>query len=68
MLVVSRRNGESVFVGDNVRITIVEIKGARIRLGVEADKTRRVMREEILPAVSKIASSKSGDRVLPKAA
>ena len=46
MLVVSRRNGESVYVGDNVKITVVEIKGSRIRLGVEADRDTFILRAE----------------------
>ncbi|MBQ9812226.1 MAG: carbon storage regulator [Thermoguttaceae bacterium] len=46
MLVVSRRNGESVYVGDAVKITVVEIKGSRIRLGVEADRDTFILRAE----------------------
>lgn len=46
MLVVSRRNGESVYLGDNVKITVVEIKGARTRLGVEADEDTFILRAE----------------------
>ena len=46
MLVVSRRNGESVYLGDNVKITVVEIKGSRIRIGVEADQNTFILRAE----------------------
>lgn len=46
MLVVSRRNGESVCLGDDVRITVVEIKGSRIRLGIEAGEETFILRAE----------------------
>ncbi len=46
MLVVSRRNGESVYVGDSIRITVVDIKGSRIRLGVQADADAFILRAE----------------------
>ncbi len=46
MLVVSRRNGESVCLGDDVKITVVEIKGSRIRLGITADEGTLILRSE----------------------
>ncbi|MBQ2038476.1 MAG: carbon storage regulator [Thermoguttaceae bacterium] len=46
MLVVSRRNGESVCLGDDVKITVVEIKGSRIRLGITADEETLILRSE----------------------
>ncbi len=47
MLVVSRKLGESVQIGDGVNIAIVEIKGARVRIGITADKSTPVVRAEI---------------------
>ena len=47
MLVVSRKPGESVWVGDGINITVVEIKGSKIRLGVTADKETTILRGEI---------------------
>ena len=49
MLVVSRKPGESVWVGDGITITVVEIKGSKIRLGVTADKETTILRGEICP-------------------
>ena len=46
MLVVSRRNGESVYLGDDIKITVVEIKGSRIRLGVQAGEETFILRAE----------------------
>ena len=50
MLVVSRKPGESVWVGDGINITVIEIKGSKIRLGVTADKETTILRGEICPA------------------
>ncbi len=47
MLVVSRKPGESVWVGDGINIAVVEIKGSKIRLGVTADKETTILRGEI---------------------
>ena len=47
MLILTRKPGESVYIGDNVKITIVEIKGHQIRIGIDAPKDLRIYREEI---------------------
>ena len=49
MLVVSRKLGESVQIGDGVQIAIVEIKGSKVRIGISADKSTEVVRAEIAP-------------------
>lgn len=47
MLILTRKPGESVYIGDNIKITIVEIKGHQIRVGIDAPKELRIYREEI---------------------
>jgi len=47
MLILTRKPGESVYLGDDVKITIVEIKGHQIRLGIDAPRDLRIYREEI---------------------
>jgi len=47
MLILTRKPGESVFIGDGIKITIVEIKGNQIRVGIDAPKEMRIYREEI---------------------
>lgn len=47
MLILTRKPGESVYLGDNVKITVVEIKGHQIRLGIDAPRDLRIYREEI---------------------
>jgi len=47
MLILTRKPGESLYIGDNVKVTIVEIKGNQIRVGIDAPAELRIYREEI---------------------
>jgi carbon storage regulator len=47
MLVLSRRNGESIVIDGKITVTVVEIRGGQIRLGIEAPKEVPVRREEV---------------------
>lgn len=47
MLILTRKSGEGMFIGDDIRITILEIRGKQIRLGIEAPASVIVLREEI---------------------
>lgn len=47
MLILTRKPGESVYIGDDIKITIVEIKGHQIRVGIDAPRDFRIYREEI---------------------
>jgi carbon storage regulator len=47
MLVLTRRPGQSVMVGDDVVITVLEVRGEVIRLGIAAPRTVQVHREEV---------------------
>jgi carbon storage regulator len=48
MLVLSRKSGERIKIGDNVWITVVEVKRGVVRLGIEAPRDVSVMRSELL--------------------
>jgi len=48
MLVLSRKLNESIIIGDNIRITVIDINGYRIRLGFEAPPDVKIFREEIM--------------------
>ena len=47
MLVLTRKVGESIKINEDVKITVIEVKGRNIRLGIEAPKTTKVYREEV---------------------
>ena len=60
MLVLTRKVGESIQINDDVKITVIEVKGKNIRLGIDAPKTTKVYREEVFLKIqeeNKIASS-----------
>ena len=61
MLVLSRRKDESIMIGDDVEITIVDIHGDRVRLGITAPKTILVHRREIYEAIQRGKSEKKRD-------
>lgn len=47
MLVLSRRREESIIIGDDVKITIVDVRGDKVKLGIDAPRSISVHREEI---------------------
>jgi carbon storage regulator len=47
MLILSRRVGESLIIGDNITINVLGIQGNQVRLGIEAPREVEVHREEI---------------------
>lgn len=57
MLILTRRVGETLMVGDEVSITVLGVKGNQVRLGVDAPKTIAVHREEIY---ARIQQEKNG--------
>lgn len=54
MLVLTRRVGEEIVIGDDIRVTVLEVRGQQVRLGIVAPQSVRVLREEIVnrPAAS----------------
>jgi carbon storage regulator len=59
MLVLSRRIGEEIVIGDQIRIVVSDIKANRVRLGVTAPSTVRVDRQEVRERRSFPSSSTS---------
>jgi carbon storage regulator len=51
MLVLSRKPGEALRIGDEVEITVVEVKGDMVRLGIQAPRTVQVWRKELWEAI-----------------
>ena len=66
MLVLSRRVGESIVVGDDVTVTVLEVRGDVVRIGINAPRSIAVHREELLrelEAANKESASPSEDAV-----
>ena len=53
MLVLSRQRDESIMIGDNVEIIIVDVRGDKVRLGITAPKDIPVHRREIYDAIQR---------------
>ena len=51
MLVLSRQRDESIFIGDHIKITVVDIRGDKVRLGIEAPTEIPVHRQEVYEAI-----------------
>lgn len=52
MLILTRMSGESIVIGDSVRIKILSIKGNRAKVAIEAPDQVRILREEVIVASS----------------
>ena len=52
MLVLTRKRGERILVGDDIVITILDIKGDAIRIGVDAPSGVRIQRHEVIEAIA----------------
>jgi carbon storage regulator len=51
MLILTRKLGESIAIGDDIKITFLDIKGKQLRIGIEAPKQVSVHRNEIYKAI-----------------
>jgi carbon storage regulator len=53
MLVLSRQRDETIMIGDDIEITIVDIRGDKVRLGITAPKSVQVHRKEVYDAIKR---------------
>jgi carbon storage regulator len=58
MLVLSRKRGESIVIDGQVKVTVAEVHGSRVKLVIQAPRSRKIMRCEI---AAEMAASPSGD-------
>ena len=65
MLVLTRKIGESITIDDDICITVVQIKGKQVRIGIDAPKETKIYREEVYSAIQEenraALNSMSGD-------
>jgi carbon storage regulator len=65
MLVLSRKRDESIVIDGNIVITIVDIRGDKVRLGIEAPSTVPVHRKEVYDAVQRETAQTSAEPANP---
>ena len=53
MLVLTRKLGEGIVIGDDVTITVVEMKGGTVRIGIDAPREKKIYRQEIFDRIVK---------------
>ena len=53
MLVLSRKAEESMYIGDNIKITVLDIRGGQVRIGITAPQEVKIHREEVYNRISR---------------
>ncbi len=66
MLVLSRQRDESIIIGDNIVVTVVDVRGDKVRLGIEAPTEIPVHRREVYDAIQR--ENRGGGGVKPRGA
>ena len=61
MLVLSRQRDESIIIGENIVITVVDIRGDKVRLGIQAPTEIPVHRQEVYEAIQRETQKATGD-------
>lgn len=51
MLVLTRQRNESIMIGDNIEVTLLEVRGDKVRLGIRAPVDVRIFRKEVYEAI-----------------
>lgn len=67
MLIITRKPGEKIMLGDDVTVEVIEVSGSSVRIGIAAPRSLPVYREEIWASVKEenAASAASADAVPP---
>jgi len=63
MLILSRKINEKIMIGDDISVSIIDIRGDQVRLGVDAPKTVKVFRQEVFDAIK--AENKAAAQSVP---
>ena len=65
MLVLSRKRDERIVIGDNIVITVVDVRGDKVRLGIEAPSEVPVHRQEVLDALRRSSAAAQAPPAAP---
>lgn len=66
MLIITRKQGESFMLGDDIEITVSEINGDRIRIAIDAPKDVKILRKELIDAMN--SNKEAADSAVPSSA
>ena len=66
MLVLSRKIGERIWIGDDIAVTVVRITGGGVRIGIEAPSEMPVVREELKRKLEQQLEKESSAKPLPR--
>ncbi len=66
MLVLSRRLGDSVLIGEDIEVTILGVHGGRVRLGIDAPPDIAVHRQEVFEAIKRARSRKASSGLVAR--
>jgi carbon storage regulator len=65
MLVLLRRKDESIIIGDNVEVTVIDVRGEKVWLGIDAPKSISVHRKEVYEAIQREKAEKAKQMPAP---
>ena len=65
MLILTVKEGEKIFIGDKTTVKVVEIRGAQIRLGIEAPDDVSILREKLAKAEKSIGQNEVPGKIRP---
>jgi len=63
MLILSRKINEKVVIGDDITVSVIEIRGDQVRIGIDAPKKVKVFRQEVYDAIK--AENKAASKSVP---
>ncbi|MEL3908500.1 MAG: carbon storage regulator CsrA [Treponemataceae bacterium] len=69
MLILSRKTNQKIIIGENIEITIIDVKGDQVKVGIEAPRELKVFRREVYEEIQKenLAAQQIAEKpVLPK--
>ena len=68
MLILSRKTNQKIVIGENVEITIIEVKGEQVKIGIEAPRNLKAFRREVYEEIQKEnrAAQVTEKPILPK--